>query len=164
MFRRAVPTLGGLLVLFHAWLFGSQWWDGRLADPGLIFRWLIAAGLVAALTGLRRRGASMFWGRKAVALWLLAALLHGPAVAARADHPESPALPEAVTVLVQLTAVSTAFGLGLLLMAALARRSRARTRPVWWLAPSCPSCALESRRAFRFAPRPPPFDPSLVRS
>ncbi|MCC7180742.1 MAG: hypothetical protein IT177_20350 [Acidobacteria bacterium] len=162
MFRRAVPILGGLLVLFHAWLFGSQWWDGQLAEPGLTFRWLIAAGLVTALAGLRRRGVSIFHGRKAVAIWLLAALLHGPAMSARADHPESPALPEAATVLVQLTALSTALGLGLLLMAALSGRSRARTWRVSWLAPSCLACAFESRRAFRFAPRPPPFAPSLV--
>jgi len=67
--------IGALLVAFHVWLFGSQLWDGQLVDLALGVRWLIAAGLVAALANLRRRGLSVVWGRHAVALWVLAALL-----------------------------------------------------------------------------------------
>jgi hypothetical protein len=121
MFRRVAVALGGLLVLFHAWLLGSQLWGGQLEEPGLVLRWVIGMGLVAALAGLRRRGASMFWGRKAVAIWLLAALLHGPALTSSADQHASPAIPESVTALVQIAAASVALGFGLLLVALIGR-------------------------------------------
>ena len=86
MFRRTLVALGGLLALFHGWLLGSQLWSGQLAEPGLVLRWAVAAGLVAALVALRRSGGSMFWGRKAICIWLLAALLHAPAMARRAGR------------------------------------------------------------------------------
>ena len=79
----------------------------------------MAAGLVAALAALRRSGGSMFLGRKAVSIWLLAALLHGPAIAGDGRARRSPALPEAVTALMQIAAASIALGLGLVLLAAL---------------------------------------------
>ena len=142
MLRRTLVALGGLLALFHGWLLGSQLWAGQLAEPGLVLRWAIAAGLVAALIGLRRSGGSMFWGRKAVCIWLLAALLHAPAMAGEQVGYESPALPEAVTAVIQIAAASVIVGLGLVLFAALARlasrptaappivrRSRAREAP-----------------------------------
>src|SRR5688572_27725663 len=92
MFRRLAAALGGLLVLFHLWLFGSQLLDGRLTELGPILRWLMALGLMAALAGLRCRGASLVKGRTAVAIWLLAALLHGPAIAGDTPGHASPAL------------------------------------------------------------------------
>ncbi len=97
MFRRLAAALGGLLVLFHLWLFGSQLLDGRLTELGPVLRWLMAAGLVAALAGLHRSGGSLFRGRKAVSIWLLAALLHGPAMAGGPLTHESPAVAEVVT-------------------------------------------------------------------
>lgn len=162
MFRRVAVALGGLLVLFHAWLLGSQLWDGRLAEPGLVLRWLIAASLVAALAGLHRRGASMFWGRKAVAIWLLAALLHGPALAEGGARHEFPAIPETVTALVQIAAASVALGLGLLLVAALVGRVPARILASAWVASTRPVHACHTARVVPFAPRPPPSAPSLV--
>ncbi len=161
MFRRVAVALGGLLVLFHAWLLGSQLWDGQLAEPGLVLRWVIGMGLVAALAGLRRRGASMFWGRKAVAIWLLAALLHGPALTSSADQHASPAIPESVTALVQIAAASVALGLGLLLVALIGRLP-ARAMAFVRLASTRPARAFHAGRVLRFAPRPPPFAPSLV--
>ena len=99
LIRRALLTAGALLALFHVWLFAGQAWNGHLADPALLLRWLFAGGLVAALVGLRRQGTSIFRGRKAVAIWVLAALLHGPAVARRIDRLGEPALPEFVVTL-----------------------------------------------------------------
>jgi hypothetical protein len=162
MFRRVAAALGGLLVLFHAWLLGSQAWDGQLAEPGLLLRWLIAAGLVAALAGLHRRGVSMVWGRKAVAIWLLAALLHSPALTSSADQHASPARPETVTALVQIAAASVALGLGLLLVAALIGRLPARAPTLAGLAPARAGHASDASRVVRFAPRPPPSRLSLV--
>lgn len=161
MFRRVAIASGGLLVLFHAWVLGIQLWDGQLLEPGLAFRWLVAAGLVVALVAVWQRGGSLFWGRKAVSIWLLAALLHGPALAEAGLHPELPALPEAATILVQIAAASVALGLGLLLVVALVgRRSWPRARHV-----SCRrSGAAGSGRTSCFAPRPPPslVEPALV--
>ena len=68
-------------------------------------------------------GTSIFRGRKAVAIWVLAALLHGPAVARRIDRLGEPALPEFVVTLTQLAAVSS---LVLTLAWAFGRVSRRR--------------------------------------
>jgi len=162
MFRRLATALGGTLVLFHGWLLVSQVWDGELSEPGLILRWMVAAGLVTALAGLRRRGESIVLGRKAIAIWLLAALLHGPAVAGAQAHYESPALPEAVTALVQIAAASVGMGLGLLLLMVL---FVARTRAT---ITALPVVGLSHLRAFYtarvlpFAPRPPPAVSALA--
>ena len=162
MFRRFAAALGGLLVLFHLWLFGSQLLDGRLTELGPVLRWLMAAGLVAALAGLHRTGASLFRDRKAISIWLLAALLHGPVIAGGTLAPESPALAEVVTALVQIASASVAVGLGFLLLAGLVRRlfaprltfARARgrrhTRP------------FEPARSLHTASRPPPSLASLA--
>lgn len=162
MFRRAAIASGGLLVLFHAWLLGHQLWDGQLLEPGLAFRWLVAAGLVAALAVLRRRGGSLVWGRQAVSIWLLAALLHGPAVAEAGLHPDSPALPEAVTALVQIAAASAALGLGLLLVAALLGRRTARLAVRHADVADRRPRAMRATGAARFAPRPPPLRLALA--
>ena len=162
MFRRLAAALGGLLVLFHLWLFGNQLLDGRLTELGPVLRWLMAAGLVAALAGLHRSGGSLFRGRKAVSIWLLAALLHGPAMAGDALTHESPAVAEVVTVLVQISAASVALGLGFLLLAGLLRglfpprlviareAGRRRARP------------FEPGRSLSSASRPPPSPASLA--
>jgi hypothetical protein len=156
MFRRIAAGLGGLLVLFHLWLFGSQLWEGQLAELGPVLRWAMAAGLTAALVGLYRSGGSVVRGRKAVAIWLLAALLHAPAIAGDSQAPPSPALAEAVTVLVQITAASAALGLGLALLALVLRRvparrlARARAVARRRVRPNDPG------RSLHVTPRPPP--------
>jgi hypothetical protein len=157
MIRRTIAGAAGLLVLFHAWLLARQLWDGELAEPGLIMRWMIAAGLVAAIVGLRRSGAHVLWGRKSVSIWLLAALLHGPAMANAPGRFESPALPEAVTAVMQIAAASVMLGLGLAVLAALAARvfgaSRSRLRAV----PVRARGRRQASRVTHFASRPPPF-------
>ena len=57
--RKILAGLGALLALFHVWLFAGQIWSGRLSEPGLLVRWVLAAGLIAALVGLHRRGAPL---------------------------------------------------------------------------------------------------------
>ena len=163
MFRRLTTALGGTLVLFHGWLLASQVVKGELSDPGLVLRWLVAAGLMMALATLGRRGyESMFLGRKAISVWLLAALLHGPVVAGAVAHDGSPALPEAVTALMEIAAASIAVGLGLVLLFALFGR---RSTPAF---DSLAGAGLSPVRAFHiarvlpFAPRPPPAACSLV--
>lgn len=156
MIHRALTVAGGVLLLFHAWVFGSQLWDGRLAEPSLALRWTMAAGLFAALLSLRQRGTSMLWGRNAVSIWLLAALLHGPAMSGGGASDGAPALPEAVTVAIQIAASSVIVGLGLVLLAALASRLFARAYGACRRAQmrAWRTDALE--RSPRFSPRPPP--------
>jgi hypothetical protein len=160
MFRRLATALGATLVLFHGWLLGSQAWDGELGEPGLVLRWVIAAGLVTALAGLRRRGDSMILGRRAI--WLLAALLHGPVVAGARSPNESPALPESVTALLQIAAASVAVGMGLVLVIAL---FVGRIRPAFKVFPVVGLShirAFFTARVLPFAPRPPPARSSLA--
>jgi hypothetical protein len=91
-----------------------------------------------------------------VAIWVLAALLHGPALAADADRFATPAVPEAVTSLAQ--ALLSVAGLGLLVAAALALTARNTLPPALAWAP----CALPPAGPDRckagphFLPRPPP--------
>jgi hypothetical protein len=156
--RRVLLAAGALLALFHVWLFAGQAWEGQLSDPALLVRWLLAVGLVAALIGLRRQRASIYRGRKAVAIWVLAALLHGPAAAHRLDTLGEPALPEFVATLTQLVGTS---GIVLALSWALGRALRRRNSATL----SGRRIPVSSRRtrisviyAFvRFAPRPPPI-------
>lgn len=78
---RATAVLSAsTLIAFHGRIFAAQLADGRLENPGLIFRWLVAAGLIAALAALRRRGTSI-WSRQGFATFLVALMLHGPSVA-----------------------------------------------------------------------------------
>lgn len=156
MFTRPAGIVGALLVGFHGWLLAGHAWTGQLADPGLALRWLSAAGLLAAILVLRRQGQSVAWGRRAVALWLLAAVLHAPALADRVEH-TSPALPEAVVTLVGGAAsVSLGALLGLALARALWRVGRSTTRRlragafVLVRRLSCPAVL------HRLSPRPPP--------
>lgn len=116
--RRVLAAAGGLLVVFHVWLLAGQAWDGQLADLALLLRWLISGGLVLALIGLRRRRISILRSRQAVAVWLLAALLHGPAFAERAGSEPIPALPEVVAVIASAAAAGVA-SVGLARLSAL---------------------------------------------
>jgi len=155
--KRVLAAAAGLLTLFHVWVFANQLLAGHLVEPGLILRWLIAAGLVGGMVALRRSGAAMFWGRKAVSIWLLAALLHGPAMAADAGLAplNQPSLPEAVTTLLQVVTTTGLIGLGFVLAAAWLRRiaSPGTSRAYATLAVGT---ARRAHHSPRFAPRPPP--------
>lgn len=160
--RRVVAPLGGLLVLFHVWLLGRQIWEGQLAEPGLLLRWMVAAGLVAALVHLARHGQSLLRGRRATAVWVLAAVLHGPALAGEPGDLTRAGLPEAVTALAEIAAASIVLGLGLAL---LARRQSLWQRPARLPAMTTPRSRRLDRRpwlSLRAVPRPPPSLPSFV--
>ena len=113
MIRRALQAAGALLLLFHVWLLGRDAWSGELLEADRLLRWLAAIGLGALLVILYRQGVSILVGRKAVVIWLLAALLHGPAVAERLGVVEVPAMP--VVTLTEVGVLSFVSGLGTLL-------------------------------------------------
>ena len=161
LLRWTARTAGAALIGFHVWLLASQWSAGRLVnDPALLLRWAAALVLAAALFWLGREGTSLV-SRRAIVIWLLAALLHAPAVAGRAgDASGLQTLPEtAATLLIQTTAVIGALGASmwmLWLIAGLFRR-RDRQNSAWSFVRAL-SLSVFPDDGFRFvvSARPPP--------
>ncbi|HEY6510143.1 MAG TPA: hypothetical protein VIY56_19105 [Vicinamibacterales bacterium] len=154
MLRALAAIAGLLLAAFHLWLFGHQVWTGQL-DPTESVRWLIAVGLVGGLIALRRRGTSLLWDRKATATWVLAALLHGPALAGDTSLTNR-FLDETSEVAVQM--VGAIAGLALALAAARATRGRREVRVALPRLAALRVVALPSSLVpgMGFLPRPPP--------
>ena len=154
--RRVLTVVGALLALFHLWLLASQAWGGELGDVTVIARWIVAGVLVAGLLHLQRRGHSLWLSRQAIALWVLAALLHGPALAARVSDPAANGLPEVVVTLTQ-TVSGLATLLSVVLIDVLGRR---RVRPVlhlWGLVTRSRFIAAhDPDTGHPLSPRPPP--------
>lgn len=153
--RVASVVAGAMLLAFHGWLLAGQIADGRLTDSWLLFRWILAAGLIAALAAVRVRDGSI-WGRQGIAIWVLAAVLHGPAVVANSSNAfDALALPEtAITAVLQLIVSATA-GLGLSLLALAGRRrplSHTFDLPLAFAAPGI----LADGFSPAYASRPPP--------
>jgi hypothetical protein len=98
-------ALWALLVGFHVWLLAGHVSTGQLLEPERLFRWVIAAGLAAGLILLRRQGVAIF-GRRAMVVWVLAGLLHVPAIANRLDSFDAPIAAS----LTELALVSVAVG------------------------------------------------------
>lgn len=157
MARKTLTLVGVVLAVFHVWLFAGQVWHGQLADLALVSRWVIAGGLVAGLLNLQRRGLSMIRGRHAVAIWLLAALLHGPALARDLDV-VTPAIPEVMATVVQVVTTLAVVGLTFGLIAGLRRRQphAPGLRFVELIVAPTGIGALPRGSFLRFASRPPP--------
>lgn len=156
LINRILALAGGALAVFHGWLFASQAAAGRLDDPWVIFRWVAAAALISGLVALHRRGHLLF-GRKGMAIWLLAAVLHGPSIAAN-DSFNTFALPEAATTSVLQLMSSAGLALSLWMLATLLAARRAASRARVTLVPVVAAGARFSPgHATRFSPRPPPL-------
>jgi len=156
--RTTAVVAGAMLVAFHGWLFAAQVAEGRLDDPWLVFRWVVAAGLVAALAAIRRGGASV-WSRQGIAVWVLAALLHGPAVATDfSDSINSLALPETVatSILQSLLPVSVLAITLWMLAGLLARRDRHARLYAGLLAASSLAGIFGDGFSPQYSSRPPP--------
>lgn len=153
--RVVLALAGGTLFGFHGWILANQVAEGGLDDPWVIFRWILATLLVVTLVSLHRQGESM-WGRGAIAVWALAAVLHAPAIAKNSPVDLGP-LPEAAVVTMAQVMSTAALGAGLWLLGALllARRAAVMTI-VEWLDRIAPTRALSPALAPRFGSRPPP--------
>lgn len=153
MFAPLAAVAGALLAAFHLWLLGQQAWSGRLEYSGSL-RWLLAFGLVAGLAALHRRGLSL-WGRRSTALWVLAAVLHGPAFA---DNRGTPPQTLAETSDVAMQLAGAVLGLGLAVT--LGHAARAWQPAVdFGIAPAWLFRFMDPRQASfgdGFLPRPPP--------
>jgi hypothetical protein len=155
MFRRIAALGGALLAGFHLWLLGGQAWSGQLAEPDLLLRWLAAGALVGGLVWLRRRKLPLLLGRQAVAIWVLAALLHGPALADDLGGFATQALPEAVTSLLQTVAAAVGLALAALATARIWRPGHLPGSSI--LRAAQPRYAPGASARLRLLPRPPPL-------
>lgn len=156
LINRTLALAGGALAVFHGWLFASQAAAGRLEDPWVVFRWMAAAALILALVAVHRHGTPV-WGRKGIAIWLLAALLHGPAIADNESF-KTFALPEAAAASVLQLVSSAGVALTLWMLATLLAARRTTARPLRALVPITAGTArFAAGHASRFAPRPPPL-------
>jgi hypothetical protein len=71
--------LAAYLVYFHALLLWDRIATLKILETSVALRWGGALVLLFALFRLRRGGAALFLGRKAVVFWLLVLLLHSSA-------------------------------------------------------------------------------------
>lgn len=154
---RALARLAtAVLVVFHLWLLWTHIVTGRLFEPDVLVRWAVAVFVAAALLALYRLHLSLFWGRRAVVLWLLVVLIHGHAAWSGQTQPVLPdALPEAVAALMPVGAVAATLLLVVVAAGARERRSappsrRARLASTVVAGPRLGSCFPP------FSPRPPP--------
>jgi hypothetical protein len=156
----SLRAAGLALVAFHVWLLASMHADGRLADPAVAFKWLIAAGLAAALAALWHAGIPMVRSRQGAVVWVLVALLHTSAFAA----PPAPVPGQADTgaLLFVLPATAAGFVAALTWLASdrqgkrLASRERAGFRPLWRVLDALFLLAASPSRS-TLVPRAPPF-------
>lgn len=155
MVRKLLAAAGALVAGFHVWLFVSQLGNGELVDVSLLARWGAAGLIVAALWYLRRQNISMFWGRRAVAVWLLAAVLHAPSVSDRLSGSDAVVPEEVAAVLVQVSAGASLLTLIVLSAVLLAAATTAGVRR-YRVAPARVRRSVRRASTAPLAPRPPP--------
>jgi hypothetical protein len=149
-------ALAAMLVVFHVALFCTHLSQGRLLEPAVALRWVFGLMLLGALWALRRGGVPLLWGRRALVVWVLVAVLHAGAAVPTASDSLSPSPGDALTLVVLPPAAGLIFAAAMLLLVALARSWRL---PVPLPRPVRPARAARLRSAFtspRLAPRAPP--------
>jgi hypothetical protein len=156
----ALRALGGFLLAalagFHAWLLGVHLLTGEAFEPTTAVRWALAALVLAGFRTLSRRGLPLFFGRRAVGLWLLVVVIHASAAWDGGGIAFGAALPESVTALAQLSAFTAV--LGALLVAAVAARSGLfAARRAGRAAPALVAGLPSTGFVLLFSPRPPPL-------
>ena len=156
LIRQTLGLVVAALATFHGWLFIGQAGAGRLEDPWLLVRWIAAAFLIVALVSVCRSGRSVC-GRTSIAIWVLAAVLHGPAVAGHTDI-SLVALPQTVAMSVLQLLSSAALVAGLWTLASLLR---ARPRVAVQFSTFLPAYSAAGQLAAgitpQLSPRPPPL-------
>ena len=150
--RRIGAVVVAALLAFHAWLLVGLVADGRLAEPARLLRWAVALVLVAAFAAVSRTADRSVRRRRLIALSILAALLHAPALTERFDDASIPV----ESTLAILTNGFVPFAIALLAASFLGRPRRdrvlvARRRPTFVRRSSLALTPASSP----FAPRPP---------
>ena len=155
--RAAARLAFTILVAFHAWLLWTHLVGGKALEPQTAVRWIVAVVVLVGFRALQRHGLSLFWGKRAVVLWLLVVLIHCHAVWSGAPITVELGVPETITVLAQLTApAGTVLGFFFVgLFAALMTRWTTAAKP--YEGPAFIAGLPASGYVFRFSPRPPPL-------
>lgn len=156
--RGVIRLAYATLLVYHAILLSLHVWQGRLLEPDTLLRWLLGGLLFAGFVWLRRLDLPLFWGRKAIALWALVALLHAHAVAVPGDATVADARETAaVAVLLTQTISLASFAVGLLLLAWILRHPPATPRTAGaWLLHSTQASLVASGYSNVTSARPPP--------
>jgi hypothetical protein len=165
--RRAVVWarlgIAAVLLGFHVALFWSHLDTGRLFEPGVALRWSIGVVLLGLLVGLRRVGVPVLWGRRALVVWVLVALLHVNAAAPATSDSFTTASPAelALTLVVLPPAAGIVFAAGLLLLTTLLARAWRLEAPAAGLARPVRATRLRSQvHVAGLASRAPPVPTS----
>jgi hypothetical protein len=155
--RAAAQLAFTVLVAFHAWLLWTHVVGGRALEPQIAVRWIVAAVVLVGFRALQRHGLSLFWGKRAVVLWLLVVVIHCHAVWSGEPITVELGVPETITMLAQMTApAASVLGLFFLgLFAALLACWTAASQP--YEQPVRMAGLPASGYAFSFSPRPPPL-------
>lgn len=154
---RAVAQMAvTLLVAFHAWLLWTHVVGGKALEPQTAGRWIIAALVLVGFRALQRRGLPVFWGQRAIVLWLLVVVIHCHAGWSGEPFALQAGIPESISLLAQLAAPAASV-LGLLLLGVfallLARWASASRFDEW---PDRLAGLPASGYGFASFPRPPP--------
>jgi hypothetical protein len=147
-----------LLLVFHAALFWMHLLSGRLFEPAVALRWGVGLLLIGLLWVLRRGGVPLLWGRRALVVWLLVALLHVSAARpATTDSMTETPVDATLSMMVLPPAMGLVLTAGLLLLAALALRGWRVPAPAVRTCRSSVVPALRSGRSGpHLIPRAPP--------
>jgi len=158
--RTALRHLAGAgvaaLILFHGWLVARRLADPAGLEPGIALRWLAAFAVVGGLLWLRSRGLPLFRGRKALAAWTVAILIHGNAGAAPLPGDAEGVPGTEALVLVLPGALSLVTASALLLLAGVSPRRALVARPLGLVLRPAPRPLLLSPCLAGHGPRPPP--------
>jgi hypothetical protein len=152
----------GILLAFHGVLLWTHLVSGRLFEPAVAMRWSIGLLLLGLLWGLRRAGVPLLWGRRALVVWVLVALLHVSAARpATADSMTTSPVDETLSMVVLPPAAGLIFTAGLLLFGALVARRWRVPAPASWIchAPVGPRLR-PAATCPRLVPRAPPIPAS----
>ena len=143
------------LALFHVWLLWGQWQDGRLSDPVVAAKWAGSALLLGALAFLYRSGGALVFGRQALVVWMLAALVHVGAGQPGLSADPSSSSPALLFIVPSLAGAALLVGSALLAAARRARRITGGIRltpPLAIRVQHCSRLVLARSRALRAPP------------
>lgn len=157
---RLLQAAGLGLVVFHVWLFAAMVADGRLTEPVVAFRWLVAAGLAVGLAALRRAGIPLFASRRGAALWVLVVLLHASAFTSPAGPASEGTAEAALLFVLPVTSAGVVAAAACLLDRARACAAAVHTtvalRALWRVAEPAPTPSRDLGSA-SLSPRAPPL-------
>lgn len=73
---KCLSLLAGALIVFHIWILWERIRDLSLFQTSVALHWALAGAVFTLGLWLRRRGVSLFWGKRAIVFWMLVLLLH----------------------------------------------------------------------------------------